>query len=399
MSTSTAAPEAGTAMANERGVVLIVVLLSLLVMALMGAGLLATAATEGTISGNDRDAVQALYLAEAGVEHAKAVLRGSGNWSAELQAPQPVAGLALAVGAGNGYSFTITNDAADVAGIATNPVTDTNGLVVVTSTGTYRNGQRIIQAVLGKYQPLTPGGAISSIGVTTNTFFNGNAFNIDGHDWNPPQGGLPATLSGSPAKWGVSSADPGQVTNILNSLSSQQKDNIDGKNADLAAHVPSVGVDATSVTQAQLQNFASAMGTMADNVLAPGTQLAGSDCTILGTYSAPKITYVEGSGGLTLTGCGGSGILVVRNGTLTIAGDFMWTGLIVTVGSAVGFTLSGGGNKSVYGSMIVDEVSVLASMDVGVQGNPTVRYSSMAIQQATSGNPKLNGYVASWRLL
>lgn len=394
MSISAPAPDARATVGNERGVVLIVVLLALLVMALMGAGLLATAATEGTISGNDRDTVQAFYLAEAGVEHAKAILRGSGNWNAELQAPQPMAGQALGVGAGNGYSFTITNDAADVAGNATNPVIDTNAVVVVTSTGTYRNGQRIIQAVIGKYLPLTPGGAITSIGATTNTFFNGNAFNIDGHDWNPPQGGAAAAPSALPAKWGVSVPDATQQTNVLNSLTNQQKDNIDGKNGK-----PSVGVDTTSLTQAQLQNFASAMGTMADNALAPGTHLAGSDCSILGTYSAPKITYVEGGGGLTLTGCSGSGILVVSNGTLTIAGDFFWTGLIVTVGSAVGFTLSGGGNKSVYGSMIVDEVSVLASSDVGVQGNPTVRYSSMAIQQATSGNPKLNGYVASWRLL
>jgi Tfp pilus assembly protein PilX len=70
---------------GERGVALLIALLSLMVLTLLGLTLAATTSTELQIASNYRWSQQALYNAEAGVEAGKVLLRGiPNNWAAIL---------------------------------------------------------------------------------------------------------------------------------------------------------------------------------------------------------------------------------------------------------------------------------------------------------------------------
>ena len=72
---------------NESGFALILAILALMLLTFLGLTLVTTTSTELQIATNYRWSQQALYNAEAGVEAAKALLRGA-NWVATLPAPR-----------------------------------------------------------------------------------------------------------------------------------------------------------------------------------------------------------------------------------------------------------------------------------------------------------------------
>ena len=80
----------------------------------------------------------------------------------------------------------------------------------------------------------------------------------------------------------------------------------------------------------------------------------------------------------------GVGVLVVRNSDLVINGAFHFEGLIIVTGDKVGFGLLGGGNKELYGSVLINETNYDGPSyreDV-VQGASVLRYSSSALNVA-----------------
>ena len=61
---------------NEDGAVLVIALIMLCLMSIIGAGASNTASIETMISGIEKENRQAFYSAEAGVDHAKGLLKG-----------------------------------------------------------------------------------------------------------------------------------------------------------------------------------------------------------------------------------------------------------------------------------------------------------------------------------
>ena len=72
---------------GERGVALVVVLLAVFLIAALAMSLALTMATETIISAGYRDASEATYAAEAGLERALLDLRGVGDWTVVLTSP------------------------------------------------------------------------------------------------------------------------------------------------------------------------------------------------------------------------------------------------------------------------------------------------------------------------
>jgi hypothetical protein len=73
----------------------------------------------------------------------------------------------------------------------------------------------------------------------------------------------------------------------------------------------------------------------------------------LGSAASPQINYIDGN--LTLAGSNtGYGVLVVT-GRLEMDGNFSWKGTILVVGDGI-FDFSGGGNGTIYGSMVVAKI-------------------------------------------
>jgi Tfp pilus assembly protein PilX len=70
---------------DERGVAMIIALMSVLLLTALGLGLLMTTATEATITGNYRDNGESLYAADAGMERVMQDLLTVPDWNRVLQ--------------------------------------------------------------------------------------------------------------------------------------------------------------------------------------------------------------------------------------------------------------------------------------------------------------------------
>jgi hypothetical protein len=368
-----------------------------------------------TISGTDTSIVfnetnhsQAFYLAEAGIAEATRIMRDSNDWDTQLGAPQPFPCPGMVPAADGGCTFRVENDAADPGG----PANDTNDLVVVRATGTFRNAAKEVDIGLTRLLLPTPPGGLTSIGVSTNVSFAGNAFSIDGNNWIPPSddGTVPesqnnaACTSTTAPKFGIAVPDAATQLGVKNDLSSQQQDNVLGANPNPpwapASSIPSIGVD-TTLTQAELAILTDYLIPMASIAYSPGTQISSGT---LGTQADPKIVVVDATGytgsdpALTLSATKGAGILIVKNGGLRMSGNSQWVGLVIIIGNNVEIDMRGGGDKAIYGSVLLAENLNVATDQVEGQGNVKVRFSCQGVDVAnTAGGGRLRGATVWWR--
>jgi hypothetical protein len=397
-----------TLLLGERGTVLIIGLLFTSILSIVGVSLLTISGTDISIAFNETNHSQAFYLAEAGVAEATRILRDSNDWDNQLTAPQPFPCPGLVPVGDGGCVFTVENDAADAGG-ATN---DTNDLVVVKATGTFRNAVKEVDVALTRLLLPVPPGGITSIGLSTNVSFAGNAFTIDGNNWIPPSddGAVPeiqnnaACTSTVAPKFGIAVPDAVQQLGVKNDLTSQQQDNVTGAAPNPAwappGSVPSIGVD-TTITQAELAVLTDYLIPLADISYTPGTQISSGT---LGTQASPKIVVVDGTGysgsdpALTLNATKGAGILIVKNGSLRMSGNSQWVGIVIVIGNNVEIDLRGGGDKSIYGSVLLAENLQVATNQAEGQGNVKVRFSCQGIDVAnTAGGGRLRGATVWWR--
>lgn len=416
---------------DERGVALPVALIVLVALTGLLVAFLSLGSTESLIARNHTDVTEARYVAEAGIEWAYdqlisvAVTDPVNGWSTVLATNNgvlatnmPVPGLPAASGT---FTVTVRNDtlAADpqITGQAVDPggpTTDTNNVLVITSTGSYNGVTRQIQQVLTHLLLNVPGG-LDVPGVGTNTTFSGNSFTLTGNDTN-----LDDTPGSCPPVWGIGVPDSATEGVVQASLSAQQKDNVTGKPQ---AAGPGLGDNTiapdASLTPAQIADFVAAVKPYADISLQASatsrlsyTDLGSacatnwSDSACWGTRENPKIVYVKGSldpaqafyavsvGGTST----GAGILIIEDGDLSVAGNFRWEGIILITGQYVGLRYGGGGNQGLYGAVVVNETANLNSqVEVDASGNAKLLYSCQALNNVR--NMRRLFRLTAWREL
>jgi hypothetical protein len=388
------------------------------------------AGTDPAVSANFNDTTRSRFVADAGLEWGydqlvqQTALNPTSNFRAVVTAilnnnggvmatDMLLAGLPATSGT---FSVTARNDTLPnddkITGQPLDPggaATDTNNVVILTSTGTFNGVSRQIQLVVTHVDMNIPGG-VNLPGLGTNTAFSGNSFTITGNDTN-----LDNTPGPCASVWGISVADAAMEGAVESSLSNQQKNNVTGKQG---WGNPTITPDAT-LTPAQIAKFVDAVKPYADMSLqASGTsqldyQNVGSTCSTdpgdpncWGTTSNPKIVYVKGSQdpgqafyALTMSGTStGAGILIVEDGDLNITGNFRWEGLIIVTGQNVGLRYGGGGNQTIYGGIVVNETAAVnTEVEVDAAGNPKVLYSCQAINNVR--NMRRLFRLASWREL
>jgi len=149
---------------DDAGVALVVALMVLLGVTGVVLSLLSISALEPQISRNHTGLLHARYLAEAGIEHAYAILGGSvGAWDTHLVGASCSAGAVLVrsplpglTPAHGEYTVRVRNDcdahdnrltAAPAEPVA-NAGTDTNGRVIVVSTGAFGETTHTLTAVI-----------------------------------------------------------------------------------------------------------------------------------------------------------------------------------------------------------------------------------------------------------
>jgi Tfp pilus assembly protein PilX len=412
---------------NERGVALVMALTILLTLTGMVVAFLAVSAFEPQISRNHVDSVRARHVAESGIEYAYNILVDVANintWNNYLVGAACDTGVVLGtanttlpgLSAAHGtFTVLVRNDcyANDnkLTGVAVenaaNATNDTNNKLILISTGTIGNTTRTIRVVISKAQFPPIDGALSFPGLQSDVNFAGSAFDIDGRDH------LMSNAPGSPtgpanAVLGISVANGAMETMVETAVANYQNNDVRGKHQNTPNTVTSgamtiaVPPGPNQQTAQKITDFVNAVKDYADIsiVSSPSNPYSitgiGSTCSTnvndsacWGTTDKPKIVYIKGDlpgasdqlTSLSVSGISqGTGILIVENGNVDISGDFRWNGPIIITGNNVGIRYQGGGNQSVYGTTIVNELTPFdPSLEGAVSGNGKLLYSKQAL--------------------
>jgi hypothetical protein len=231
-----------TLLDSERGVALPLALIVLLALTLMAVTFISLGAIEPQISQNLSDGARARQLADAGIEWAFNALVGQ-DLTAKLAGAGPCpGGVMCAVLAPSGtalpgvtaaqgtFGVTIRNDVfpgdekltgyvspggaiASLDDAGSSATSDVNGIVILTSTGTFRGATRQTTAVVRR-GVLNVNAALALPGVQTDTFSDTpcptapcppnplRAYSIDGRDWKQSDAGSPTGIN--PMRLGIS---------------------------------------------------------------------------------------------------------------------------------------------------------------------------------------------------
>jgi Tfp pilus assembly protein PilX len=357
------------AMGGERGSSMVFALLVLFAILSLGVAGLSGASFGLTLSNNYRTGVQAEQAAESGLIHTVRAINNTGGVMSFLTDVANTASWSSLMGTSAlqmpGYSNVLytVNYSNSPAATATN--------MWITSTGQAPGqSQRTVSERLGLLPPYSCGAIdLPSSGISAN--FTGNAFSVDGNDYAI---GATTPTAGAASTLGISTRSQTDVTTLLDALSSQQEDNVDG--TAVTNQVASVAT-CTGPSPTRLRD--NIVPTILGQPSPPVVTLSGGNINgnvTLGTIAAPQITHYNSS--TTLKGNGnasGAGILIVDGG-LTIQGSLEFTGLIIVIGTTQITTVTG--NATVYGAIWTTDLSL------SVGGSAAVRYSSPSLALANS---------------
>jgi hypothetical protein len=391
---------------GERGVALVVSLL--LIAALI---LLATVTGKVTVSDifrseYDMESKRALFIAEAGVEKAKSIVKTL-TFTSALDGDDDTQGtsddgLFAAIGGtaaidGNNYSQASFNDGTysvrvyDNTDGDGNAAKDSDGLIYIESRGTYKNATKTLIVGVKKANlsltdfpaamSLIDDSDIVSAGGTANVYGEPKIPKPDNPHKDEPIDDPDATCD---EKYGIATnASPANVSTTF--VGGASITGTGGAN-------PNINYDDTTFNLSKMQDIRNAFTAVADTVY--GDNPGSVD---LGSTASPKTVWVQGS--LTLNGnVSGAGVLIV-NDKLTTGGGLLYQGIIL-VGvcpTCPGEYEAGTGTSNIYGAMVIANPTSSNSgkTQVTLNGTVNIAYSCTAIDFASD---ELNGTfgVASW---
>ena len=383
---------------DERGIALVLSVFGLVVIGALVAGAFWVGRTEQLVGYNEVWAGQAGQAADAGIAHATVVAAAADYEALPVWTPAAPTELSLGVQTVPGMPGMVFVDS--VRRLNQN-------LYMVRSIGrrVAPSGRLLAEQSITQLMRIARPtiGVNAAVTVQDPIKFNGNSFQVDGFNNNPPQ-------------WNGGECDPvdaGNTDDVVGIRSStttgaaaKDMDNIFGFPA------PTVDNDPT-ITSSTFQNFldytyltlASQPGvknlplTTPYNGVGPVLDISQSpavcDKTALLNFGEPfrnpptagAITQctgyfpiVHGTGAQTKFAAGsrGQGILLI-DGDIELVGGFEWTGLVIVRGE---MKISGTGNK-IYGAILTEGAEVLTAGAVG--GNVEVHYSACAISYAVNG--------------
>jgi len=400
---------------NEKGMVLSLGLMFLAIIAILGTTAVILTTTDLKIGSNYSASEQAFYAAEAGIEEAKARLRGNADDLIRIDDGHPTSDqwrryIGTDVKAkGKGYNSSNAMhkrlsslsdldyvveikhqtdppggsgnvlywgdpDGNGINGRNTTVYSGNENIYLVTSEGFSGASTKTIEVEMTRVPPVT---APAALYVEASTKIQGSSTNIIGTDscGIDDKPGIattkpdtePITTAGNPTVTGVGGADPDVSYSNTNMDVQSVVDSFKG-DADFAYTVssathtgttkPGPGDDWGTPTPNASGNLWDPSSCDSNNIVYYNTQ--GTDITLSG-------------------GTSGCGILLV-DGDLDMHGDFSWHGMVIVTGSVI---FLGGGNKNITGALIAG-----GSLDADIiGGNSNIVYCSSAIDDQTKNRP------------
>jgi len=364
---------------NQKGLAMVIALFTLaaIIVAISTSTYIGSSNTRATR--NYREASQSQFVAESAIAQALQTANsgvGVRNFQTDVYQTWTATWGAQArtFGPQGGYTYTVS--AATVPDNLANA-----GRFIATTDGPEGTHRVIAASVLRDSVPGSAGAIYLANDNSTDSTFNGDAFSINGNDRN-----MNGSAGSRPPVPGVATRNDTNTNETKNSLSNQQKDDVQGAGY-VSGNPPTPSImtvgSAPSIGQMnQLINDLLALGpTYVDTV--SGTQITGNHSYGTTTPLNPRITHFNG-GGLTI-GAGtvdGAGIMIVE-GDLKVLGTFTYDGLILVRGttqigddSVTGSLTAITGNATLYGSIWSE------NLNLKVSGSAVVNYSSQALALA-----------------
>ncbi len=356
---------------DNRGIVLTVVIFVVtLLFTLISASLLFSSLDLKTTNSLKTETMS-LQAADVGVQHALGVIPAgitfpytnppyTSTSPAQIVPTPPATWFPFPTGSGYSYSVTAINTAGDTQAILTSTAQGPNG------------AQNTILAYVGRGSfGLGATSVPGSTAPNTLTNFSGNSFSINGNDNCTPA---------APTVPGIVVTVPALATEITTGspsggLASNQTSLVTG-----AGGTPSVAtIPPLSQTVSDIANqYLTAPPPAPPPTTLPGANYSGNGTW--GTSTSPQITQITGNTQITGT-ISGYGVLIV-NGSLDIAGNFTFNGLVIATGGNVSVQVTG--NAGIYGSLLVSPPTVSGSTVLDVRGNAHIQYSSCALSPANN---------------
>jgi hypothetical protein len=214
-------------------------------------------------------------------------------------------------------------------------------------------------------------GAIYLAADAVTSQFNGNAFDVDGNDYNV--NGTPN--AGGPVMPGIATRNDTVSGGVINSLNTQQKDNVKGMGFSLDPLTPSVipsGGPSVDDLDQIAANFLSRAGVVTSN----SRNLGGNQT--LGTVANPQITHLTNSSVTIAGNLTGAGV-IIADGSIRITGTIEFIGWIIVRGETTIDVVSNDqtillGNATIYGSLWTGDLRIT------VGGSAMVGYCQACIQ-------------------
>jgi hypothetical protein len=327
-------------MESDRGVALILALLVLSFLTVIGTALLTTAAIDLWISDNYKSATQNLYMAEAGIDQAREILRTSASTPTQL--------LAAAAGA-DGQLLTSVD---------------------------------LPTLLASDDQPLIP--ASPSLRSTGQPFTDNSGRTI-GHFYvwlrNDSVDGVSNTTDSNTVLRLLSFGQVGNTRKVIEVVVQKGRfPNLPGTD---------IRTDPRLTTVAGLEGLAASITKNAMDVYNPPTGGAQS-ITNYGNTTNYRVAVVNGD--VALGPGSGYGILLAR-GAVTVAGSFAWNGLILIIGKGT-LTWNNGATGLINGGVFIAETLASDGSRLASPGNitadlspATIFYDAAAIKTANRTFP------------
>ena len=344
------------------------------------------------ITANLKMATQALEVADAGLQHALALIPVGSDFNGELACGPPctlVPNTSFPTGSGFSYTVTVDNDPVDGSGTPN----DTNNTILLASTAGGPAGvTKTVEAYVHRsVLAFTPPAAlfVNASSVTPHDggvyFDDDDGIEIYGNDIDPMDlwvlnddgVGTEASLPGL-----ATTNDTVRDLLINEFNSSSGSHTIIGEGPD-----PSISTTSEMVDVNQLADiFANNATVVEPNGLTtsvscslPCQSCPSSNPCYFGTSASPQITYIKDSGGSSTVLKGyvrGHGILVVE-GETTIGGNFVFNGLVIHKKSESSHYIFFEGAAAVYGGVLFgsSDGNVRFTLDDAIY----IKYSSLAI--------------------
>ncbi|MFQ5684262.1 MAG: PilX N-terminal domain-containing pilus assembly protein [Candidatus Binatia bacterium] len=366
---------------DQEGVALVITLLILALLIAAGVGVTLSVQADLKTSSNLKTATQAFYIAEAGLERAKAEISGHKSFDSVLagmdvdkESLQDNGILSFGAGAsfaGGRYEVRVTDNRDD------NDIwDDSDRKVTITATGKFGGSTRVIKVLVTKAN-LSFNAPLNVVDDRCELLFGESAV-VDGHDktsnpqdWNSPDPGPGPDVHGLARDCTTFNEDAFVPANKINDIQGL------GGIRDLTS-------DLGSLTLAELQTIRGEMVSVPDMAYDGDTNVSTN--LALGSRESPNVTHVKGT--LTVSGTvTGAGILIVDN-ELRVTGNFAFEGLILIglCGTCPGrMEISSTGSARIYGAVVLANATSAYDEQAGIEtlaGRGAIYYSTKGIDLA-----------------